>query len=651
MGKPFVKEIKHLSATYQWAMQTNIDLLIESVEYISDLPLIVTGSGGSLTAACLASQLHETYAKVISKSITPFELVNSNFKQNQLAVLFVSAGGRNIDIINAFKATVAREPQKIIILCSDSNSPLSKLAQDYSFVDSINFKLPWGKDGFLATNSLLAFSILMVRAWKKVFVGEATLPDDLLSLVHPNISESSHFQNLKKMSEKLWEKETISVLCGFQTKPAAVDFESKFTEAALGSVQVADYRNFAHGRHHWLAKHEKSTGILAFTSDQDRELATKTISLIPERIPILKVDLPFSDERAMISSLIQVMQLTALAGEKRGIDPGRPGVPDFGRKIYHLRATPKAKNNIGELNSFEKLVIGRKSEFNFANTTNIDELNFWKTNLHTFLRGLQNTEFLGIVFDYDGTLCDKSERFSGINGKVNNHLIKLLESGIKIGIATGRGKSVRTDLQKKIPEKLWEKVIIGYYNGAETLLLSNDAIIGNTTEIESNLAVLSNIFKRNNNLSRLFTWETRAMQISLQPVGKHSTFTILQVVQELIRKHNLNDLSVVYSSHSIDVLAPNVSKINVIEQLKEKISGVANILTIGDRGRYPGNDYTLLDAPFSLSVDEISLNPETCWNLTPGGWRGVRGTLHYLNSINVKKKLFSFDIKRLTKMK
>src|SRR5476651_652935 len=61
--------------------------------------------------------------------------------------------------------------------------------------------------------------------------------------------------------------QTIVVLHGPSTLPAAVDVESKFTEAALGSVQVADFRHFAHGRHHWIAKRGRESAVLAITSN------------------------------------------------------------------------------------------------------------------------------------------------------------------------------------------------------------------------------------------------------------------------------------------------------------------------------------------------------------------------------------------------
>jgi hypothetical protein len=65
----------------------------------------------------------------------------------------------------------------------------------------------------------------------------------------------------------------------------AVDLESKFTEAALGNLQAADYRNFAHGRHHWLAKRGHESAVLALISEADRELAERTLNLIPREVP------------------------------------------------------------------------------------------------------------------------------------------------------------------------------------------------------------------------------------------------------------------------------------------------------------------------------------------------------------------------------
>ena len=134
----------------------------------------------------------------------------------------------------------------------------------------------------------------------------------------------------------LWTRPTTLVLYGPSTRVGAIDIESKFAEAALGHVQLADYRNFAHGRHHWLAKRSETSAVLAFISDADRALAERTLNLLPADVPQARVSFDGGPSAAALASLLAALRITGWAGAGRGIDPGRPGVPEFGRKLYHL---------------------------------------------------------------------------------------------------------------------------------------------------------------------------------------------------------------------------------------------------------------------------------------------------------------------------
>ena len=80
------------------------------------------------------------------------------------------------------------------------------------------------------------------------------------------------------------------------------------------------------------------------------------------------------------------------------------------------------------------------------------------------------------------------------------------------------------------------------------------------------------------------------------------------------------------SDHSVDIVAASVSRLNAVRRLRETI-GDAPILAIGDRGRWPGNDHELLREPFALGVDEISVDPATCWHLGESGQCGPPVTL------------------------
>lgn len=93
------------------------------------------------------------------------------------------------------------------------------------------------------------------------------------------------------------------VLHGPNTRPAALDIESKCSEAALSAVQLADFRNFAHGRHHWLAKKGEETGILSFSSDSETEIAEKTLKLLPSGIPVARIHVHGEAAVAALSAL------------------------------------------------------------------------------------------------------------------------------------------------------------------------------------------------------------------------------------------------------------------------------------------------------------------------------------------------------------
>ncbi|MFS8116849.1 sucrose-6-phosphate hydrolase, partial [Rhizobium jaguaris] len=171
------------------------------------------------------------------------------------------------------------------------------------------------------------------------------------------------------------------------------------------------YRNFAHGRHHWLAKRGDISGVLALVSDHDRALAEKTLDLIPGDIPKAVVDLPGTPVATMISSLIAALRITEWAGLAVGIDPGRPGVPDFGRKLYNLPLPRSGKTKLAlSIGSRDEAAISRKAGKTAASMDG-EELAGWKGALTAYRKQLVNKRFSAVVFDYDGTLVDTRHRF------------------------------------------------------------------------------------------------------------------------------------------------------------------------------------------------------------------------------------------------
>ena len=60
---------------------------------------------------------------------------------------------------------------------------------------------------------------------------------------------------------------------------------------------------------------------------------------------------------------------------------------------------------------------------------------------------------------------------------------------------------------------------------------------------------------------------------------------------------------------------------------------VNDILRIGDKGVWPGNDAEMLDHPLGLTVDEASPNRRHCWGLAPAGVKGLQAALYYIDRL------------------
>ena len=222
----------------------------------------------------------------------------------------------------------------------------------------------------------------------------AALPPDFAALMtHCDVGE--HFD---RDVRRVLECGTVSVLYSPVVGAAATDLESRFVEGALGNLHAADWRNFGHGRHHWLAKRGNETGVLAFTSDGDAALARRTLATLPPDIPRAVVNFQGEADVQAICALTVALQIAEVAGSLAGIDPGRPGVPEFGRKLFGLGP------RLGRPNS-RHIAIARKSRV----APDIEAV--LCKDYSTVTGRISAAQACGVVFDYDGTLSDRRRNF------------------------------------------------------------------------------------------------------------------------------------------------------------------------------------------------------------------------------------------------
>lgn len=621
MGKPFNSELEKLHDTIRWAEEQDVSILSEFL-FVENrqTPLVCVGSGGSLSACHYAAQLYQQRNGVLAEAMTPLQLMYSGRKIiRNSKLLFLSASGKNKDILNAIKYGIKYNETGMMSLTLRKNNPTEELLASHSKVLRWCQDIPSEKDGFLATNSLIATFTLLCKAAEGI---DFQVP-------------SFKYQDLKP---KTWNLElspiqNFLVLYGAAGEPVAWDIESKLTEAALGSALLSDYRNFGHGRHHWFAKRKENSCIIALISPVEKDLAIKTIKSLPADVPVICMETDLESSTAAIDLLLQSFHFVNELGKARGIDPGRPGVPPFGRTLYNLNYF-KLTNSILPEEKTVNVAVRRK--IGSSGMENAALKGYYAAAYKRFVQRLNRGKFTTIAFDYDGTLSAKdlkSRYDNGLRNEIKNALLSLLEKRIKIVIATGRGQSVGKSFKNTFEQKYWPQIRIGYYNGACPLTLGEENKIEEWKKqgFDDELKELEEELKRRLPEQCIdYKFEERCLQLSIE--GKMTpaeSQMVYDTCREIIWDRQLNAIRVWRSSHSMDIVVyHDVSKLRVIDDS-------ARTLCIGDYGIVEGNDYEFLTTSYSLSVDKVSRNADSCWNLAPSGVYGLDATLYYLSRLTV----------------
>ena len=623
MGKPFKEELKKLSETIRWAEQQDVMRLAQFLfAENKQIPLVCIGSGGSLSACHYAVQLYQQCNGVLAQAMTPLQLMYAGcniIRSSKL--LFLSASGKNKDILSAIKYGIKYNETGMMSLTLRKNNPTEKLLEQYPKVQRWCEDIPSEKDGFLATNSLLAtFTLLCKAAYASKFQDSRFKLNDLQpETFNLNLSVIQNF----------------IVMYGATGEPVAWDIESKLTEAALGSALLSDYRNFGHGRHHWFDKRGENSCIIALVTPVERELAYKTIGCLPKSVPVIYIETELDGPQASIDMLLKAFRFVNDLGEARGIDPGKPGVPGYGRLLYNLNYY-KLTNRI--LPAEKTLDVAVLRKLGVAGRENAPLWVYYSEACLRFVRQLNRGRFTTIAFDYDGTLSasDRKSRFTnGLCDEIRDALMSLLENGVQIVVATGRGRSVGESFQESIDQKYWLQIKVGYYNGVCLLTLGDEDELKKWKKqpFDSELKELEEELKVRLPAGCVgYKFEERSLQLSIEgEMTQTESQLVYDTCREIIWDKQMKGIRVWRSSHSMDIVVyREVSKLRVIEDPE-------HTLCIGDYGTVEGNDYEMLTSKYSLSVDRVSKNTESCWNIAPSGMKGLDATLYYISRMKANE--------------
>lgn len=387
---------------------------------------------------------------------------------------------------------------------------------------------------------------------------------------------------------------------GSWARPAALDMESKFSEGGLGSVMAVDYRNFAHGRHNWIHKLGVRTTVVAFITPDTELLAERTLKLLPAATKVIRFATDLSGPNAGLDLLSAVFAFTNVVGKLVGIDPGRPGVPPYGSRIYRLGPVAKGKS-VGEDTkqaAMDRKLSARGTCQQEADRKNVDAA------LKTYIARLRKARFGAVVLDFDGTVVPPASAANApLDTEVVSTLRALVSNDIALYFATGRGDSIHQTIANIFPSKYHSKVFISYYNGGVTLPVSHAPPRPEDAETFSTLANLLSIVQSDPLVGSITRITNKGFQLTLKATAPAHFRPALASIREAIARDPSSHLRIVQSSHSLDVIPRESSKLNCVRLAQSQLGDRLSVLTIGDKGSVSGNDFELLTHPLSLSVD------------------------------------------------
>ena len=415
----------------------------------------------------------------------------------------------------------------------------------------------------------------------------------------------------------------VLLLFGPGHRPIALDAEARLSETGVAAIQIADYRNFGHGRHLGLARNLADTAVVAVAESNSDRLATSTVAALPETAQVTWIRSPLDWPNSVPDLLVGSSRLAGTLAARQGLDPANPRVPTFGRRLYRLRASKLLDEDTGSPVA-KKLAAAGLPRYGL-------QRDIFEASYKQWRRGFDTLRVDGVVLDYDGTTCDTEGRFDNPMPRVQQQIKRLLASGRYLAFASGRGQSIWTGLRGWIPKSRWERVMICVYNGGHMQSLSEPfevPAVGSEAIDEMHRRLMATSF------ASLYHLDARQVQLSVTPLsGSTIGISAIRTLAEDLRVHTPElSLRIVQSGHSVDIVPASASKTVAVTELERGVRGP--VVAIGDQGQLGGNDYSLLAATkWSLSVDRVSGDPTRCWNIATGFSRGPAALVEYLELI------------------
>lgn len=599
---------------------------------------VAVGSGGSIVAAEFFARCRATLGLGYTAVMTPMQFVLSTEEWAGTDLWLFSAGADNPDIAAAFHCAIASRADSIHLVTVRRDGSTALAAERHARAQIHALPVADPKDGFLATHSMTAMIAGLLLACD--LLGEVPAGAALADAFLDGAKSALGGRGAGTLAIAAFEPgDTIVLLHDPQVAAVAALIETCLWETGIAPVQRTDFRNFAHGRHVWAARHPSTMLVVALTSNESADIWSPIADALPASVRRGEVNFGNAGRLSNAIGIIEGLAIIRSAGEIADIDPGRPGRGTFAEAIYENTALDALSRGLTH-------AVRHKASAQLLH----DPLETSAVSLCTVgcdrLRAMAETSFVGIALDYDGTIVATDARLDPPTQDVLDELVRLVDGGIQIGIATGRGGSAGEMLREVLPKRIHHLITMGYYNGAHIRSLDIDIQHDQPAQDESLLEVADWIDREG-----LLREGRRVARGKVQLTINHADIVDMETFTRRIPDCSAvaeGRVRVQSSHHSFDIVPSGTSKLAVVRALAERAgrSG-APVLGIGDSGSPLGNDHELLSHPHGVSVDSVCGSHHGGWTLFGSRLTGPAALLRILRATRPGPAGVSIDITAL----
>ncbi|MCR5870903.1 MULTISPECIES: HAD family hydrolase [unclassified Sphingomonas] len=595
---------------------------------------IAIGSGGSMVVAEYFARCRTTLGLGQTLVMTPMQLALSMAEWDGIDVWLFSAGANNPDISAAFQGAVASaDATHLVTTRADGATAIAAAAHSRAQV----FVLPVAdpKDGFLATHSMISM------------VTGLLLASDLtterphgaeLAAIYLNLSRSAVANGVDEVAS-FQPGDTMVIVHDPQVAAVATLIETSMWETGIAPVQRTDFRNFAHGRHVWAARHPTTMFTLALTTCESEAVWQPIRSALPLEVRGGGLAVGHGGRLANAVGIVRGLAIVGHLGGIAGVDPGRPGRGDFAEAIYDDDALQDLVTNLTP-------AVRHKATARLLH----DPVDDGEVSLCAIgrdrLRELGDASFVGLALDYDGTVVPNQPteaRLGPPSKEVMDELVRLVDDGVQVGFATGRGGSAGEKLREALPERIHQLVLMGYYNGAHVRPLDVD-ISEDRPMPDEHVASVARWIANSGLLLDGVALKVREVQVTVNHSDVVDVASFAQRLAICPQVAN-GSVRVLSSHHSFDVVPRGTTKLKVVEALAGRAGRPgASVLGVGDSGSPLGNDRELLSGPHGVSVDSVCGSHLGTWTLFGSRLRGPDALSRILRSARVDGGVMSIDL-------